>query len=73
MEKRFLKKGVEDFGMLVKEIRKKAKEMGINGTKMVKADLIRAIQIKEGNAPCFQSGIIDCPQKGCSWWDDCQK
>lgn len=59
--------------MLVKEIRKKAKEMGINATKMIKTDLIRAIQIKEGNNPCFMTGIVDCPHTGCCWWGDCQK
>lgn len=64
---------MEDVGMLVKEIKKKAKEMGINGAKMVKVDLIRAIQIKEGNNTCFQTGIMNCPQTGCCWWDDCQK
>lgn len=59
--------------MLVKEIRKKAKEMGINGAKMVKVELIRAIQIEEKNTPCFQTGIINCSQTGCCWYSDCQK
>lgn len=63
----------EDFHMLVKEIRQKAKDMGINGTKMAKLDLIRAIQIEERNTPCFQTGIINCPQTGCCWYSDCQK
>lgn len=59
--------------MIVKEIRKMAKEMGINGAKMLKVDLIRAIQLQEGNRPCFQSGVTDCTQTGCCWWVDCQK
>jgi len=59
--------------MIVKEIRKMAKEMGINGAKMLKVDLIRAIQLKEGNAPCCQNGVTDCTQTGCCWWGDCQK
>jgi hypothetical protein len=59
--------------MIVKEIRKMAKGMGVNGAKMLKVDLIRAIQIKEGNTPCYQSGITACPQTGCCWWGDCQK
>jgi hypothetical protein len=63
----------EDIGMTVKEIKKLAKERGINGSKMLKADLIRAIQIQEGNTPCFQTGIVPCPQAGCCWWGDCQK
>ncbi|MBU3983863.1 MAG: hypothetical protein KJ985_10425, partial [Proteobacteria bacterium] len=44
-----------------------------NGAKMLKMDLIRAIQVKEGNTPCFQSGVTACPQTGCCWWGDCQK
>lgn len=63
----------EDTGMTVKEIKKLAKERGINGSKMLKADLIRAIQAQEGNTPCFQTGIVSCPQTGCCWWGDCQK
>jgi hypothetical protein len=59
--------------MTVKEIKKRAKEMGINGTKMLKADLIRAIQIKEGNTPCYQTGVVACGQTGCCWFGDCQK
>lgn len=59
--------------MIVKEIKKMAKEMGINGAKMLKGDLIRAIQSKEGNSPCYRTGIIDCPQTACCWWEDCQK
>lgn len=59
--------------MIVKEIRKIAREMGINGTKMRKVDLIRAIQLKEGNTPCYQTGIVACAQRDCCWWADCQK
>lgn len=59
--------------MNVKEVRVRAKEMGISGAKMLKKDLIHAIQLKEGNTPCFQSGITSCPQTGCCWWSDCQK
>jgi hypothetical protein len=59
--------------MVVKEIKKIAKEKGINGNKMRKVDLIRAIQAKEGNTPCYQTGITACEQKGCCWWEDCQE
>ena len=59
--------------MIVQEIRKIAKGMGINGTKMLKKELIRAIQVKEGNIPCYQSGINDCAQSDCCWHSDCQK
>ena len=59
--------------MNVKEIRVIAKKLGINGDKMVKSDLIRAVQIKEGNKPCFQTGVTACAQTECSWFGDCQK
>jgi hypothetical protein len=59
--------------MNVKEIKVIAKSMDINGSKMTKSDLIRAIQSKEGNKPCFQTGVITCDQSECSWFGDCQK
>lgn len=59
--------------MVVKEIRMIAKRMGLNSGKMVKKELIRAIQVKEGNVPCYQSGIDTCAQADCCWWADCQK
>jgi hypothetical protein len=59
--------------MTVKEIKKKAKEMGINSGKMLKTDLIREIQGKEGNTPCYQTGVVACSQTGCCWFGDCQK
>ncbi|MCX5871388.1 MAG: Rho termination factor N-terminal domain-containing protein [Deltaproteobacteria bacterium] len=59
--------------MTVKEIKKIAKERGINGARMLKADLIRAIQVKEGNSPCYETGIVACTQTRCCWWGDCQK
>jgi hypothetical protein len=62
----------EDAVMNVKEIRDKARSLGIkNYTKLKKADLIKAIQVTEGNAPCYQE-IIDCRQDDCCWMGDCQ-
>jgi hypothetical protein len=41
--------------MVVKDIRAKAREMGVkNYSKLSKVDLIHAIQEKEGNAACYQ-------------------
>ncbi len=58
--------------MILKEIKDKAKDLGVrNYSKLAKPDLIRAIQEKEGNAPCFQS-IYDCWQFDCLWRPDCQ-
>ena len=59
--------------MTVKEIRIKAKEMGLEvGSKTKKADMIRTIQNAEGNTPCFQTGIVaSCNQANCCWRSDC--
>lgn len=58
--------------MTVKDVRAKAKEMGIQlGNKMKKADMIRTIQIAEGNNPCFQTGVTSCDQVNCCWRSDC--
>jgi hypothetical protein len=58
--------------MNIKETREKAKALGVkNYSKMKKADLIKAIQVAEGNAPCFQE-ITDCRQYDCCWMGDCQ-
>ncbi len=59
--------------MVVKDIRAKAREMGVkNYSKMPKTELIRAIQEKEGNAPCYQNNIADCQQHDCLWRPECQ-
>ena len=60
------------YGMKVEEIRPIAKAFGINGSKMRKSDLIRAIQQAEGNFPCFgTAGAGDCDQAACRWRGDC--
>jgi hypothetical protein len=58
--------------MNMKDIREKAKALGMkNYSKMKKGDLIRAIQVAEGNAPCYEQ-ITDCRQFDCCWMGDCQ-
>jgi len=58
--------------MILKDIRAKARDLGVkNFSKLKKADLIRAIQANEGNAPCYQN-IYDCWQFDCLWRPDCQ-
>jgi len=58
--------------MTVKEIKVIAKKMGIQAGKMKKADLVRTIQMTEGNTPCFQTGVISsCDQVDCCWRSDC--
>jgi hypothetical protein len=44
--------------MTIYEIRVIAKKTGIEPKKKNKAELIRAIQIKEGNTPCFKTAGI---------------
>jgi hypothetical protein len=53
------------------EIRDKAKNMGITTKNVKKVDLIRKIQVEEGNQPCFQSKNADCGQTACCWREDC--
>ena len=58
--------------MTVKDVKTKAKEMGLQlGSKMKKTDMIRSIQVAEGNSPCFQTGLTSCDQKNCCWRSDC--
>jgi hypothetical protein len=55
----------------ISDVRKKAKTLGIVGSKMKKDELIRAIQQGEGNFPCFKSGQDKCDQNECLWREDC--
>lgn len=57
--------------VLLAEIRKKARELGISGAKMKKDELIQSIQKAEGNFPCFKSAQTDCGQMDCCWREDC--
>ena len=58
--------------MTVKEIRGLARSLGVkNYHRLRKADLIRSIQEKEGNSPCYQS-ISDCREHDCLWLSECQ-
>lgn len=54
------------------EIRDKARALDIKApVGMKKLDLIRAIQVKEGNFPCFGTAIDYCDQTCCCFRDDC--
>lgn len=57
--------------MTLKEIREKAKQLGLKTGKMKKIDLIRTIQAGEGNFPCYQTAKTFCDQMACCWRDDC--
>lgn len=59
--------------MKVQEIKEIALKMQIAPGKMKKTDLVRAIQGKEGNAECFDTGNSQkCGQKDCCWMEDCK-
>jgi len=53
------------------EVREKAKALGIVPRSMKKADLIHAIQRKEGHTPCFGTSGGECPYANCCFRDDC--
>ncbi len=57
--------------MNVSDVKKIAKGMGIKISGLKKADLIRAIQVAEGNIPCFKTGMQHCDQTNCFWKEDC--
>lgn len=59
--------------MTIYDIRVIAQNLGIDPRKKNKVDLIRAIQIKEGNFPCFKTAGSDCDQNGCLWRSECLK
>lgn len=59
--------------MKLDEVKKIAKERGLQSRNMKKADLIRAIQRSEGNTDCYQTNSAEsCGQFSCLWRDDCR-
>jgi len=60
--------------MRLSEIEKKARQAGVRDTwKFSKKDLIKTIQLKEGNFDCFGSANDNCAQLACCWRSDCLK
>ncbi|MDQ5985453.1 MAG: hypothetical protein CSYNP_01163 [Syntrophus sp. SKADARSKE-3] len=59
--------------MKMQDIRMIAKEKGVNAkVGRSKQDVIREIQVKEGNSPCFRTEIKDkCNEWDCLWRSDC--
>ena len=57
--------------MNLTEVKSKAKEVGVSAGKMKKPDLIRAIQLAEGNSDCFGKADGSCDQEGCCFMQDC--
>jgi hypothetical protein len=58
--------------MNMQEVRELAKEFGIKTSRVNKVDLIKTIQVSEGNFSCFSSAVDGiCDQRGCIWREDC--
>lgn len=53
------------------EIKTKAKGLGVLVGKLRKDEVIKAIQTKEGNFPCFGTAKDYCAEKLCCWRDAC--
>ena len=59
--------------MKLQEIKEIAQKLEIPVKKMTKAELIRAIQKKEENTECFETGVAsECGQDNCLWINDCK-
>lgn len=46
---------------------KKAKELNLDTSGCSAVEIIRAIQIAEGNFACFGTASYSCDQEGCCW------
>ena len=54
------------------EIKKMAKQMGINTYGMKKVEVIRSIQRAENNIACYGTDRVEtCNEGACLWRDDC--
>ncbi len=59
-------------GPSMAEVRSRARAHGIPILRRTKQDLIRAIQIAEGNFDCFGTALSgECDQENCSWRGAC--
>ncbi len=57
----------------MKEVQRMAKGLGINCWGMKKVDLIRTIQEREGNVPCFFTERVQlCGETQCLWYESCK-
>jgi len=59
--------------MKLAEVKQIAKDRGLQVRNLKKADLIRSIQLSEGNNDCYNTDSAEsCGQGSCLWRDDCQ-
>jgi hypothetical protein len=60
--------------MQMTEIKTIAKQYGVKVSKLKKAELIKRIQLSEGNFDCFATPAEGyCDQETCLWRTDCMK
>ena len=58
--------------MKLEEIRTIAKSRSIHPGKLSKSELIKSIQLEEGNFDCYGTALTGvCDQTGCCWRNDC--
>jgi len=58
--------------MKVDEIKAIARQKQVKVGKLTKTELVRAIQLEEGNSPCFNSkNSQTCGQVSCLWRQHC--
>ena len=57
--------------MTVEQLRAMAKELGVKPVSLRKAELIKSMQIAEGNFDCFGTAIDYCDQLDCLFRYDC--
>lgn len=58
--------------MKIQDIRAIARQLHIKPNGQPKTDLIRTIQLREGNFDCYGSASNgECDQSGCLWRNDC--
>jgi hypothetical protein len=59
--------------MNIERIKEIARDRGLKPGRMKKADLIRAMQIQEGNPPCYDTRrMADCGEDNCLWRESCR-
>jgi hypothetical protein len=63
----------EELSMNMMELREKAKPLGVKPARMKKIELVRAIQVAEGNRPCYGTQEGRCTNGYCCFWADCRK
>ena len=56
----------------MQQVRYIAREKGLNIAKQNKVELIRHVQLEEGNLACFATDVdATCPRYQCMWREDC--